>query len=94
MKQHPIYRIVTKLKAAVILPFCLFALLLLSSCSLTKNIPEDDQLFRGLKEIAYIDEQDHNLPENKTLEENKEAMKEEVEAALATTFLHILNILY
>ena len=84
MKQHPTYRIVTKLKAAVILPFCLFSLLLLSSCSLTKNIPEDDQLFRGLKEIAYIDEQDHNLPENKTLEENKEAMKEEVEAALAT----------
>ena len=52
MKQHLTYRIVTKVKTAVLLPFYLFALLLLSSCSLTKDIPEDDQLFRGLKEIA------------------------------------------
>ena len=59
-------------------------ILLLSSCSLTKNIPDDDQLFRGLKEIVYIDEQDSNLPESKALEEQKETMKEEVEAALAT----------
>lgn len=84
MKQHLTYRIVTKVKTAVLLPFYLFALLLLSSCSLTKDIPEDDQLFRGLKEIAYIDEQDSNLPKSKNLEEQKEAMKEEVEAALAT----------
>ena len=59
-------------------------ILLLSSCSLTKNIPDDDQLFRGLKEIVYTDEQDSNLPESKALEEQKETMKEEVEAALAT----------
>ena len=39
--------------------------MLLSSCSLTKNIPDDDQLFRGLKEIVYIDEQDSNMPESK-----------------------------
>ena len=84
MKQHLIYRIVTKVKAAVLLPFYLFCLLLLSSCSLTKNIPEDDQLFRGLKEIVYIDEQDSNQLENKTFDDQKEAMKEEVEAALAT----------
>ena len=84
MKQHPTYRIVTKVKAAVYLPFYLFALLLLAACSLTKNIPEDDQLFRGLKEIVYIDEQDSNQPESKILDDQKEAMKEEVEAALAT----------
>ena len=84
MKQHLIYLIVTKVKAAVLLPFYLFCLLLLSSCSLTKNIPEDDQLFRGLKEIVYIDEQDSSQLENKTFDDQKEAMKEEVEAALAT----------
>ena len=56
----------------------------LFSCSLTKNIPEDDQLFRGLKEIVYIDEEDSSLPENKALEDQKETMKEEIEAALAT----------
>ena len=85
MKQHITYRINTKVKATVFLPFYLFTFLLLfSSCSLTKNIPEDDQLFRGLKEIAYIDEQDDNRPEDKVREAQKETMKEEVEAALAT----------
>jgi outer membrane protein assembly factor BamA len=85
MKQYMIDRIVTKVKAAALLPFYLFTFLLLfSSCSLTKNIPEDDQLFRGLKEIAYIDEQDDNRPEDKVREAQKETMKEEVEAALAT----------
>ncbi len=84
MKQHITYRINTKVKATVLLPLYLFTLLLLSSCSLTKNIPEDDQLFRGLKEIVYIDEQDSNMPESKALEDQKETMKEEVEAALAT----------
>ena len=84
MKQHITYRIDTKVKATVLLPLYLFTLLLLSSCSLTKNIPEDDQLFRGLKEIVYIDEQDSNMPESKALEDQKETMKEEVEAALAT----------
>lgn len=84
MKQHITYRINTKVKATVLLPLYLLTLLLLSSCSLTKNIPEDDQLFRGLKEIVYIDEQDSNMPESKALEDQKETMKEEVEAALAT----------
>ena len=84
MKQHITDRINTKVKATVRLPLYLFTLLLLSSCSLTKNIPEDDQLFRGLKEIVYIDEQDSNMPESKALEDQKETMKEEVEAALAT----------
>lgn len=49
--------------------------LLLTSCSMTKNIPEDDQLFTGLKKIAYEDyeKNDHFL-----------ITQEEVEAALAT----------
>ena len=66
------------------LPFYLSTLLLLSSCSLTKNIPEDDQLFRGLKEIVYIDEQDSQQPENKARENQMANMKEEIEVALAT----------
>ena len=49
--------------------------LLLTSCSMTKNIPEDDQLFTGLKKIAYEDyEQNDNFLTTQT----------EVEAALAT----------
>lgn len=48
---------------------------LLSSCSMTKNIPEDDQLFTGLKKITY-----ENYEEN----ENFTKTQEEVEAALAT----------
>ena len=61
-----------------------FFLFLLSSCSLTKNIPDDDQLFRGLKEIVYIDEQSNHQPEDKAREAQETTMKEEVEAALAT----------
>lgn len=49
--------------------------LLLASCSMTKNIPEGDQLFTGLKKIAYEDyEQNDNFT----------TTQEEVEAALAT----------
>ena len=47
---------------------------------MTKNIPEDDQLFTGLTKIAYEDE-----PEDNPFEDHLDAMKEEVEAALATT---------
>ena len=61
-----------------------FFIFLLSSCSLTKNIPDDDQLFRGLKEIVYIDEQSNHQPEDKAREAQETTMKEEVEAALAT----------
>ena len=46
-----------------------------ASCSMTKNIPEDDQLFTGLKSITYEDyEQNDNFTK----------AQEEVEAALAT----------
>ena len=48
---------------------------ILVSCSMTKNIPEDDQLFTGLKSITYEDyEQNDNFTK----------AQEEVEAALAT----------
>ncbi len=53
----------------------LLAMCVLSSCSSTKNIPEDDQLFVGLKKIEYqnYEKNSHFL-----------SVKEEVEAALAT----------
>ena len=73
-----------KVLSSVFLCLLLSSSVFLSSCSLTKNIPEDDQLFRGLKEIVYIDEQDSNRPDSKAHESQKETMKEEVEAALAT----------
>ncbi len=49
--------------------------LLLASCSMTKNIPEDDQLFIGLEKIVY---------ENYEKNDNFITTQEEVEAALAT----------
>ncbi len=48
---------------------------MLSSCSMTKNIPEDDQLFTGLTKIAY---------ENYEANDNFTQTQAEVEAALAT----------
>ena len=48
---------------------------LLSSCSMTKNIPEDDKLFTGLTKISY---------ENYESNDNFIQTQEEVEAALAT----------
>lgn len=46
---------------------------------MTKNIPEDDQLFTGLTAITYEDE-----PKDSPFEDHLDATKEEVEAALAT----------
>ena len=51
----------------------------LVSCSMTKNIPEGEQLFVGLTKITYEDET-ANYPYEKHLD----AMKVEMEAALAT----------
>ncbi|MBE6248412.1 MAG: hypothetical protein E7106_04060 [Prevotella sp.] len=51
------------------------SVLLLVSCSMTKNIPEGDQLFTGLTKIAY-DHQDNDS--------NFTSAQTEVEAALAT----------
>lgn len=55
--------------------------LVLTSCSMTKNIPEDDQLFTGLKKIAYADTPDYN---DKAFDDHLSTTKEELEAALAT----------
>ena len=52
---------------------------LLTACSLTKDIPDGDLLYRGLKTIVYEDEQDDKLHVTQ-----QDAMKEELEAALAT----------
>ena len=52
--------------------------MILASCSMTKNIPEDEQLFTGLKKIAYIDEREDSFSTH------LETTKEELEAALAT----------
>ena len=46
---------------------------------MTKNIPEDDQLFPGLKSITYVDE-----PKDNPFEDQLDETKEEVEATLAT----------
>ena len=53
----------------------LLAIVVLTSCSMTKDIADDDQLFTGLEKIVYQDaEESDNLIETQT----------EVEAALAT----------
>lgn len=55
------------------------SLLFLASCSMTKNISEDEQLFTGLTKIVYEDE-----GEDDPNEAHLNAMKSEVEVALAT----------
>ena len=81
MKELNHHSIISKVKAHALLPFYLFTFLLFFvSCSMTKNIPEDDQLFTGLTKIVYEDE-----PEDNPFEDHLDAIKEEVEAALATT---------
>ena len=58
-------------------------LLLITSCSTTKNIPDDDQLFVGLTKIEYSDSPKYkDLSE--TIRDNLITTQEEVEAALAT----------
>ena len=56
-------------------------LLLLASCSMTKNIPDDYQLFVGLTKIVYEDEKNYA---EKSYDDHLTTTKEEVEAALAT----------
>ena len=51
---------------------------LLTACSMTKNIPEDDQLFTGLKRIVYVDERRDSFVTHQI------TTMEEIEAALAT----------
>ena len=80
MKKLNYHSILLKVKAHALLPFYLFTFLLFFvSCSMTKNIPEDDQLFTGLKSITYVDE-----PKDNPFEDHLDETKEEVEATLAT----------
>ncbi len=79
MKGFNQHSILSKVKAHARLPFYLSALILLCSCSMTRNIPEGDQLFTGLTNITYEDE-----PEDNPFEDHLATTKEEVEAALAT----------
>ena len=69
--------------------------LCLVSCSMTKNIPEDDQLFVGLTKIAYSDEQKYT---NEGYDKHLENTKLEVEAAwlpsLTVLCLVVAIILY
>ena len=59
--------------------YSLFVLpLLLAGCSMTKGIPEDEQLFTGLKKIQYTDERKDSFIDH------LDVTKEEVEAALIT----------
>ena len=53
----------------------LISALVLVSCSMTKNIPEGDQLFIGLKDVTYSDYEEND---------NFTTTQEEVDAALAT----------
>lgn len=53
---------------------CLVALLLLASCSITRNLPEDEVLYRGIKEIQV---------ENRDNTAHGETAYAEAEAALA-----------
>ena len=64
----------------------LTAAVLLVACSMTKNIPEGDQLFTGLKKITYSD---YVLTDSagvtaEVATKNFALAQEEVEAALAT----------
>ena len=75
-----------QVKATVLLPFCLFTFLpLFVSCSMTKNIPDDDQLFTGLKAITYEDSGKNDSHHMSPVEsKNFIQTQEEIEAALAT----------
>lgn len=55
--------------------FAILALALLAACSTTTSVPEDDQLFIGLKTTKYVDYEPSD---------HFNATREEVEAALAT----------
>ncbi len=71
-----------------ILSSCLLLLtcLVIASCSMTKNIPDGDQLFTGLKEITYDDKKTKDEERKLSAKElnNFTSTQEEIEAALAT----------
>ena len=79
MKKQLYHHIVTKARAYRLLPLYLFTFILIVGCSMTKGIPDDDQLFTGLKRTVWTD-----TLKNSPYEEHIGTTKEEVEAALAT----------
>ena len=50
--------------------------MLLVSCSMTKGIPEDEQLFTGLKKTVYCDEKEYD---NEAYDDHLTTTKEELE---------------
>ena len=59
--------------------------LLVLSCSMTKGIPDDDQLFTGLKKITWNEnEQSGAASSSEAVSDNYLETQEELEAALAT----------
>ena len=82
MTRKGLYISKPKVRKATFLPLYLFTLLLfLASCSMTKNLPEDEQLFVGLTKIAYADDREYD---NEEYDKHLENTKLEIEAALAT----------
>ena len=80
MRENNHQGILRKVRAAILLPSYLFTFFLfLASCSMTKGIPDDEQLFTGLTKITYADEK-----KDDPYEDHLATTKEEVEAALAT----------
>ena len=57
----------------------LITLALLTACSMTKGLPENDQLFTDLKKTVWTD-----APKESPYQDHLESTMEEVEAALAT----------
>ncbi len=53
----------------------LLATALLTSCSLTKGIPDDELLFTGLKKIVYSDEKNYD---NEAYDDHLTTTKEEL----------------
>ena len=75
MKRNILYTASRTARGIGLLAVLLVALLPFASCSTTKNIPDDDQLFTGLTQIAYTNYEKGN---------HFIATQEEIEAALAT----------
>ena len=79
MKKQLYHHIALWARAYRLLPLYLFTFILIVGCSMTKGIPDDDQLFTGLKRTVWTD-----TLKNSPYEEHIGTTKEEVEAALAT----------
>ncbi len=80
MKDCKRHSTANKVRVYLLSPLYLIVLLLiLNACSMTKGIPDNEQLFAGLTKINYIDS-----TQNERYDDHLAATKEELEAALAT----------